>query len=113
MDQTKPQKTEKQRLFTIQEVQNVIYYLKTREVPPGLSKSSKYRFVTRYGSGNYSVEGGNLLKYKDHKDGHLKTVCPVEKTQEILTEMYKNPLTMGTSRDNFFSRIYQMYHGIS
>ena len=82
-------------------------------LPENLGKSAQYRFILYYGKRAYFVANGDLLQFKDSKNGHTKSVCLKEKIDEILSEIYKNPLTMGTSRDNFFGRIYNMYHGIS
>ena len=59
------------------------------------------------------MANGDLLQFKDSKNEHTKSMCLKEKMDEILSEIYKNTLTMGTSRDNFFGRIYNMYHDIS
>ena len=107
---TKPK--EKQRHFTNDEINHVINYLVKGDIPLGLSKSAKYRFVTRYGKGNYKVSLNNQLVFVDG-DKHEKTVIPSENAYNVMEQLYKDPATMGTSRDNFFDRIYQTYYGIS
>ena len=107
-EKTKKKPTERQRHFTIQEVQKVLHYLNYGTISADLGKSAKHRFITRYGSGNYktAVDGKTLL-FK------TKIVVTEDLADELMTKLYKDPATMGTSRDNFFSRIYQTYYGIS
>lgn len=102
----------RQYTYTKSTISQIHAFLDKMVIPTGLSKSQEYRWKKRFGNGKYLLLQ-NAVYYKDPKDGNNKKVIPVEEKEQLLQGYFNNPSTMGTSRDQFFQRIFHDFHGIT
>lgn len=102
----------RQYAYSNKTINQIQAFLTDQVVPDGLSKSQEYRWRKRFGNGNYTLVSGKV-HYKDPKDGNNKRVIPSEEREQLLQEYYNNPSTMGTSRDQFFHKLFNEFHGIT
>ena len=82
-------------------------YLENGTVPRILSRTNHYKFKSRYGDGTWSVKDGELL----HNN---KVVVPRDgNVNEVLSQLFEDPLYKQTSVPRFHNRVSSKYEGIS
>lgn len=94
--------------FSSQNVEDIIFYIKTGQLPPFADERQKKKFISRF-SKDWTVRDGRLM----FTLLNLEVVTP-ENVQEALEMLYRDPkLSLGKGIDSFYATVQDNFLGIT